>query len=293
MARARGWGEGVRTFLTGYTRSNAPPQYRAGRHPPYGCGSKLNPSDRFRIDDTATGLTYMQARYYDPVIGRFLSIDPVNFSPGRPDMFNRYAYVANDPVNMVDPDGLAPQDDAERILEVVVVRAKRAAADALADWFRALLQRETRKADEETRPCHILNRAIPLQNGTEAELLIGRKYGVKATAGKAEDGKTYLGVGAGAVTGFSASVSKTLTGKNSAAEFTGLTFDLDWDDPEGITKSVNTGKGSWNPSLSVGGSASLTGVDSSDGYSQEFVGDLGVQTGKAVGATINFTTGCK
>lgn len=105
MARARGWGEGVRTFLTGYTRSNAPPQYRAGRHPPYGCGSKLNPSDRFRIDDTATGLTYMQARYYDPVIGRFLSIDPVNFSPGRPDMFNRYAYVANDPLNMVDPDG--------------------------------------------------------------------------------------------------------------------------------------------------------------------------------------------
>ena len=65
----------------------------------------MNPSDRFRIDDTATGLTYMQARYYDPVIGRFLSIDPVNFSPGRPDMFNRYAYVANDPLNMVDPDG--------------------------------------------------------------------------------------------------------------------------------------------------------------------------------------------
>jgi RHS repeat-associated protein len=57
------------------------------------------------VEDAATGLTYMQARYYDPVIGRFLSIDPVGFSPGRPDMFNRYAYAANDPVNMMDPDG--------------------------------------------------------------------------------------------------------------------------------------------------------------------------------------------
>ena len=30
------------------------------------------------IDDD-TGLTYMQARYYDPVIGRFLSTDPIGY----------------------------------------------------------------------------------------------------------------------------------------------------------------------------------------------------------------------
>lgn len=47
----------------------------------------------------------MQARYYDPGIGRFLSIDPVGFTSARPDMFNRYAYAANDPVNKADPDG--------------------------------------------------------------------------------------------------------------------------------------------------------------------------------------------
>ena len=57
------------------------------------------------IDDTTTGLTYMQARYYDPVTGRFLSNDPVQFSPGAPQMFNRYSYTANDPVNYIDPDG--------------------------------------------------------------------------------------------------------------------------------------------------------------------------------------------
>jgi RHS repeat-associated protein len=57
------------------------------------------------VEDAATGLVYMQARYYDPVIGRFLANDPVGFSPARPDMFNRYAYAANDPVNSWDPDG--------------------------------------------------------------------------------------------------------------------------------------------------------------------------------------------
>jgi uncharacterized protein RhaS with RHS repeats len=54
----------------------------------------------------------MQARYYDPAIGRFLSIDPVEFSASRPDMFNRYAYAANDPVNMIDPDGRQGVADA-------------------------------------------------------------------------------------------------------------------------------------------------------------------------------------
>ena len=48
----------------------------------------------------------MQARYYDPVIGRFLSIDPVTFmDTGNPSQFIRYAYANNDPINMLGPDG--------------------------------------------------------------------------------------------------------------------------------------------------------------------------------------------
>ncbi len=48
----------------------------------------------------------MQARYYDPNIGRFLSIDPVTFmDTGDPYQFNRYVYGNNNPVNMIDPNG--------------------------------------------------------------------------------------------------------------------------------------------------------------------------------------------
>ena len=48
-----------------------------------------------------TGMMYYRARYYDPGIGRFTQRDPA----GMPDGVNRYAYVANDPVNAVDPGG--------------------------------------------------------------------------------------------------------------------------------------------------------------------------------------------
>jgi RHS repeat-associated protein len=63
------------------------------------------PSFTGHVEDSATGLTYMQARYYDPVLGRFLSPDPVGFAQGGVRYFNRYAYTANDPVNATDPDG--------------------------------------------------------------------------------------------------------------------------------------------------------------------------------------------
>nr|WP_267135109.1 RHS repeat-associated core domain-containing protein [Pseudoalteromonas sp. L23] len=60
--------------------------------------------------DKELGLSYMQARYYDPVIGRFYSNDPVDalghMGRGNPvHGFNRYTYANNNPYKYTDPDG--------------------------------------------------------------------------------------------------------------------------------------------------------------------------------------------
>ncbi|HZX80087.1 MAG TPA: Ig-like domain-containing protein [Lysobacter sp.] len=60
------------------------------------------------VMDGSTGLTYMQQRYYDPQIGRFLSVDPVTALDGGQQHFNRYAYAYNNPYKFTDPDGRCP-----------------------------------------------------------------------------------------------------------------------------------------------------------------------------------------
>jgi RHS repeat-associated protein len=57
------------------------------------------------VNDPESGLVYMQARYYDPSVGRFLSTDPVGPSPGNLSHFNRYDYANNNPILNIDPDG--------------------------------------------------------------------------------------------------------------------------------------------------------------------------------------------
>ena len=77
--------------------------------------------------DAALGLIYMQARYYDPVIGRFYSNDPLNvvghINKGNPvHGVNRYAYGNNNPYRFVDPTGLSPekiQVEAPDVIEVI------------------------------------------------------------------------------------------------------------------------------------------------------------------------------
>ncbi len=57
------------------------------------------------VMDGATGLSYMQQRYYDQGIGRFLSVDPVTANAGTGTNFNRYKYAENNPYKFLDPDG--------------------------------------------------------------------------------------------------------------------------------------------------------------------------------------------
>jgi RHS repeat-associated protein len=62
--------------------------------------------DRFKFAareyDSATGLYFNRARYYDPTTGRFISQDPMSFAAGDTDL---YRYVGNGPTNATDPSG--------------------------------------------------------------------------------------------------------------------------------------------------------------------------------------------
>ncbi len=60
--------------------------------------------------DPDTGLSYFGARYYDPVVGRFMGVDPQHFDENNLHSFNRYAYANNNPYRYVDPDGRSPLD---------------------------------------------------------------------------------------------------------------------------------------------------------------------------------------
>ena len=95
------------TFVTG----------SKARYAPFGTmttAPATNPSisDRgftgHRMNNSATndlGLIYMNARYYLPEIGRFISADSIEPDPQNPQSYNRYSYTRNNPVNFTDPTG--------------------------------------------------------------------------------------------------------------------------------------------------------------------------------------------
>lgn len=76
---------------------------------PYGSqalGSPPNgPGYTGHVNDPDTGFVYMQARYYDPTTGRFLSVDPVTPKSGNIFNFNRFIYANDNPIVNIDPDG--------------------------------------------------------------------------------------------------------------------------------------------------------------------------------------------
>jgi RHS repeat-associated protein len=82
------------------------------RYEPYGyiaAGTANTIGFTGHVSDIDTGLTYMQQRYYDPIAGRMLSIDPVITDSNTGSSFNRYNYANNNPYRYIDPDGRFPE----------------------------------------------------------------------------------------------------------------------------------------------------------------------------------------
>jgi RHS repeat-associated protein len=66
-----------------------------------------------RLDESTGGLMVYGARYYLPELRRFISADTIVPGAGNPQNLNRYAYVRNNPVNLIDPTGHRVPTDEE------------------------------------------------------------------------------------------------------------------------------------------------------------------------------------
>jgi len=83
------------------------------RYEPYGASERSDkeeaPGYTGHYEDPLTGMTYMQARYYDAEFGRFMSADPMLPTSGNIFNFNRYQYANNNPIMFLDPTGAVVQ----------------------------------------------------------------------------------------------------------------------------------------------------------------------------------------
>jgi RHS repeat-associated protein len=89
--------------------------------------------------DSATGMDYVQARWYDPATARWESGDPLGLAPDS----NPSRYVHNGPTNLADPSGLFPRPP-EEVIEVPPVKFPKALPDGtpviIKGWDNVLLK---------------------------------------------------------------------------------------------------------------------------------------------------------
>lgn len=71
--------------------------------------------------DEETGLIYLRNRYYDPSLGRFITKDKTLGDLKNPQTLNKYVYVANNPINYIDPLGFASISPEEKELVILHV----------------------------------------------------------------------------------------------------------------------------------------------------------------------------
>jgi RHS repeat-associated protein len=129
---------------------------------------KRDPFNRYRFvglaQDDSLGLTYMNARWYDAGVGRYISRDPVVNLEGDTQRMNPYVYALNNPISMTDREGRNVLDDIKQYAKNAWEAAKD--ADAYLDSLFARNEETSDQTDHAKRE-RIVERA---------EELIGTPY---------------------------------------------------------------------------------------------------------------------
>jgi RHS repeat-associated protein len=120
--------------------------------------------------ETTDYLDYMHARYYDPNMGRFLSVDPSRLVVlQRPQTWNRYSYSFNNPINLNDPNGAWPTKKTLGIGGTVHQNAIDRALPFMERRWRAILKSQQIVADREQATALSYRHAMRAPEQTAAE----------------------------------------------------------------------------------------------------------------------------
>jgi RHS repeat-associated protein len=127
--------------------------------------------------DPVLGLNYYGARYYDPQISRFISIDPADFSTDDLQSFGRYQYVTNNPLTNIDLDG--------RESATMAYESAMSLAQANRERFAAMSPTERQIAASEEKNILLVMVAVPLMVSGVGEVAIVARtaYGAYKTLG--------------------------------------------------------------------------------------------------------------
>jgi Bacterial EndoU nuclease len=118
---------------------------------------------------------HLNGRVYDPLIGKFLSGDPMIGQPENGQNYNRYSYVLNNPMNMTDPTGYQAE-----LMEEVVVTGPVIFTDKELKRFRVQDQWETIRQDNQARKLRALQRLVNAAHDQLSKNVIVRAYSLLA-----------------------------------------------------------------------------------------------------------------
>jgi len=116
--------------------------------------------------DSESGNDFAMARYYVNRLGRFNSVDPLSGAIGNPQSLNAYAYVANDPINFVDPTGMGGNQANCRVTIIVD------GIDTPCWLFQQLLAGNELQICLDAA-CTIMGDVVPALGGAEVTVTIG------------------------------------------------------------------------------------------------------------------------